>query len=63
LAHLLLQVLLRGLESLSQLLFEKLEVGTTVNWDRKLLIVEAGPSFEIGTANHSKADMSFVSDF
>ena len=24
---------------------EKLEVGTTVNWDRKLLNVEAGPSF------------------
>jgi hypothetical protein len=42
---------------------EKLEVGTTVNWDRKLLIVEAGPSFEIGTENRSKSDLLFVSDF
>ncbi len=42
---------------------EKIEVGTTVNWDRKLLIVDAGTSFGIGTENHSKADLSFVSDF
>jgi len=59
LARLLLHFLSRGsgLESLSQLLF-----GTTVDWDRKLLVVEAGPSFEIGTENRPKADLSFVSD-
>ena len=42
---------------------EKLEVGTTLNWDKKLLIVEAGTSFGIGTENRLKAELSFVSDF
>ena len=42
---------------------KKLEVGTTVNWDRKLLIIEAGTSFGNGTDNRSKVELSFVSDF
>ena len=42
---------------------EKLEVGTTLNWDKKLLIVEAGTSFGFGTENRLKAELSFVSDF
>ena len=94
LVRLLLHFLVRGLESLSQLLLQslwiherllrqsnwrvqywyllhslghesarKLEVGTTVNWDGKLLLVEAGMSFGIGTDNCSKVELSFVSDF
>jgi len=37
--------------------------GTTINCDRKLLIVEAGTSFGIETENHLKVELSFVSDF
>jgi hypothetical protein len=36
---------------------------TTVDWDRKLLVVETGTSFGIGTDNRLKAELSFVSDF
>ena len=42
---------------------QKLEIGTTVDWGRKLFIKEAGPLFGVGTENCLKAELSLDSDF
>jgi hypothetical protein len=50
-------------ESSSGIKCKKVEVSTAINWDRKMLIKEAGLSCGIGTESCLKAELLFVSDF